>query len=286
MKQSFAKGLLILGAVALISHAAYADHSGWHFTPGKSDPNSQYHFRLPGKFQDDITSDQNVSKIQLTHAQKHQALVWNISSSEEQRYVALMQNRSGFYYGQDTNHQVSPVEVLGMNARTNEERVKYASQDAKQQFQHLAKYLSFVAEYNKQAAKLSKSLNLPVVRKFDYAKFSPYNYKPVSLQSGDKLMLFVGLDNEVKPIVSSLMGSIIKNPSIQLNIFFVGKAPSVEAINHWASSQNIPPNMVKKGEITLNFDHGKFETLGHLDKPPVLLLVRDGQTRNVNLGGF
>lgn len=285
MKLSFFRSLIILGMVAGISPVmCFADGSGWHLKSG-GDPNSHFHEKLPVEFHDDITPDQKTSAIKLNALQRHQSLVWGLSTQEEKRYVALMHNRSGFFYS-DQNHKMTPVEVLGANARTNAEREKYAKLDAHQQFQHLAKYLAYVAAYQRASEAYKKSLHLPVLRPFNTAKFSPYHYKPVALEANDKLMLFVHLNDEVRPIVASLMGSILKTPSIQLNVYFIGHGLTETQVQTWAKDQNIIPKMVDDHQITLNFDSGQFSAFSGKRKLPVLVLVRDGKSQFVDLGRF
>lgn len=293
------RSLILLGIV--FSPYVMASNVGWQFSPSNRDPNSQFHYRLPMKFHDDITSDQDVVHMKLNKAEKHQAMAWGLGLDEERRYVALMQNRSGYFYGNQSEpngssskspgqfslgHKATPVEVLGFNARTDTERSKYAAQDAKQQFQYLAKYLSFLSAYEQQAMRLKKALNLPIIRKFDYAKYSPYNYKPVSLKSNDNLMLFVTLSDEVRPIVSSLMASIQKDKSIHLNIYFVGAKATKEGVEAWARSQNILPSLVTSHQITLSFGQEKFASIKNHGKTPFLVLVRGGQSKAVDTGRF
>lgn len=284
-------GLIIL---TLIAGMTWANSSGWHFKPGQNnqakDPNSNFHKRNPVKFQDDITKDQSVDDIQLTDQQKHQAKVWGLSNNEEKRYVALMRNKSGQYY-QDN---VTPVEVLGFNARNNQERRKYARQEAKQVFQRIAKEEAFDSTYHKVAVRRKKKLNLKVVGDFNYSKYSPYNYKPMNLKSHDKLMLFVHTNDAVRPIVSYLMQVIQKQRGIQLNVYFVPKkgndSVSKKRVEQWAKIQNIPPQLNKHHRITLNQNNHKLQNLDikgqQGKKTPLLLLVRDGESRIVNTDNF
>lgn len=301
MKHRLTKFLQILGFAAISVTTCYASNTGWNFKPGSHDPNSQFHFRLPAQFHDDITSDQDVSKIKLTQAEQHQALAWGLSTEEEQRYVALMKNQSGFFYGDQNmstdlkmpdgstinfSHRMTPVEVLGANAQNDAERNKYAQEDAHQQFQYLAKYFAYLAAYNSASQNYKKELNLPILKPFNTAKFSPYNYKPFVFKSNDRLMLFVNIDNAVRPIVSFMMSAMEKDPSIQLNVYFVGRDINKKEVEGWAKSQNIPPRMAKRHQITLNFDDGKFESLSANKKPPVLVLVRGDSSEILNTGGF
>jgi integrating conjugative element protein (TIGR03759 family) len=275
----------LLSSIAITN--ARASIFGWHLnSKGKNDPNSEYHKRLPLAFTDDITSDQNPAKIKLTPAQKHEALVWGLSEQQEKRYVLLVRNKSGWYF---KNTTLTPVEILGINAKTDEERAQYAVLDAKQEFAKNAKILAFNAAYSKAAFALKDKLNLPVIRKFDYSKYSPYNYKPIQLQKNDKLMLFIKKNENVKPIVSYLMAEIERNAAISLNVYFIDSKISKKDIVNWAKGQNIPSDMVNHKLITLNFDfdHGQYAKIKAKNKKtPLMLLVRNGKSRIVDTGRF
>ena len=268
----------------IVANSAYASILGWRLGIKDNDINSQYHARLPQRFFDDITEDQNIQSIKLTDAQKHQALVWGLSKKQEQRYVLLMQNRSGVYF---KNTQLTPIEILGINARDDAERSQYAMLDAKQEFEKNAKILAFNAAYHKAATVLKEKLNLPIVYKFNYAKYSPYNYKPVQLQKNDKIMLFVKKDENVKSVVAYLMVEIERNSSLQMNIYFIDSDITKDEITKWAQRQDIPPEMVKNKFITLNFNHGQYAAVNiKTKKTPLLILARNGHSRIIDTGRF
>lgn len=292
----FYMSLLLLCLLCCWATPARASIFGWHFSSSNnntkelSDPNSDYLVRTQLPYADDITSDQDINKVTLTPEQKHQALVWGLTEDQEKRYVLLMQNRSGLYYQKS---QLTPVEILGINARTNNERQVYAVLDAKQEFERTGKLLAFNAAYHEAATQLKNQLDLPMIRPFDATKFSPYSYRPTALKPHDQLMFFIHMNDAVKPVVSYLMAAIIKEPTISLNIYFVGKEVSKREIEAWARGQNIPSTMVNKRQITLNFDQGKYDSLtikmkkaGKMEKTPLLILIRDGQSHPVDTGRF
>ncbi len=296
-KDKFFKKTASLACILMGAQNADAGSLGWLFSPVQADPNSEFHNRVPEHFQDDITSDQNPDAIKLTPAEQHQALAWGLSDSEEKRYLSLMQNQSGYFYGSQSlqsplggtlvyTKKATPVEILGFNARSDASRNKYAELDAQQQIQYISKYLAYVTAYNRAAVALKEKLKLPIVRKFNEQKFSPYNYKPVSLQSGDKLMLFIHPDDEVRPIIASLLGSLQKNKNVSLNVFFVGNKIKKSNLETWARDQNIPPQLVKSQKITLNFGNDQFQLLKTNHALPLLILVRDGNSRFVNTNRF
>ncbi len=272
--------LVLLG----LAGTSLANNAGWTVKPGQTDPNQRFHQRLPAPFHDDITADQVVTKLTLTPAQTHQALVWGLSPLEEKRYVALMRNRSGFFY-QGTGHHLTPVQVLGVNAPTDAKRSAYAARDAHQQFEQLAKYLAYNAAYQQAATAYKTQLHLPVIRSFNTTPFSPYTYQPISLQAGDHVLLFVHLRDAVKPIMAYLMSAVARMPRVQLGIFFVGNATRYQ-VQQWAREQALPIQLVSSHRITLDFDHGQFATLGIKQPLPVLVRVRGGHSEVIDTGRF
>lgn len=256
---------------------------GWHFdaNKGKADPNYALHVRGLTKNQDDITPDQKNLHVKLNAKEIHQAQVWNLSKEQEGRYVLLMQNKSGTYF---KNTKLSPVQILGINARNDSERAYYATLSAEQERQYIAKTLAFNTAFGKAMGKLNKGI--PVIRPFNYAKFSPYNYKSVALKDHDKLILFVHIKDAVAPVVSSLLEDVVKNPKIQFNVYFVGHDVTNDAIQTWANSQDIPPKLVQDKRITLNYDKEEHADIYKNKRTPVLLLVRSGKSKFVDIGRF
>ncbi len=276
-------GILGMTLVCLVSLSG-ASNTGWEVKAGQHDPNGQFHQRYPRPFQDDITADQDVSAIKLTNAQQHQAKVWQLSPVEEKRYVALMQNRSGVFY---QHQEVTPVEVLGFNARTDTERSYYAALDVTQQFAHLAKYFAYLHAYQGKANQLKKQLSLPVLRSFNTDKYSPYHYRPVEIRPQDTFKLFVHRQDEVSPVVAYLLKAIEHDHSVHLNIYFLDSGLAPQSVQAWAAEHSIPAAWVGRGKpITLDISNQTFLRLHTTRKLPVLVLIRQGKTRFVNTGGF
>ncbi len=225
--------------------------------------------------QDDVYSDQNIDDVKLTPEQKHEAVVWGLTQNEEKRYLLLMQNRSGNYWSQ---HQLTPVEILGINARDPKERAHFADLYAAQLQQRVGKELAWMVS----ATKAKKSLNkgTPVVQSFDVKPYSPY-YQGNSLQAGDSLFLFTTINTESHHVTSTLLNQLEKT-NFTVNIYFVDK-PSNKAVQAWASSQNIPYNLVQKGTITLNTNAGHFDEIQGDKTLPVMVVVRNGRSERVDL---
>lgn len=228
---------------------------------------------------DDIYDDQDVENIELSKAQKHEAKVWGLSLGEEKRYVALMQNRSKFYY-HGINH--TPIDILGINARNDDERRKYARLAATQEILRVAKELAWNTAFTKQTEIVSN--NQSVIADFDTSKYSPHNQKLYTLSDGDVLHLFLKEDDASLTLISPLIDAVHATSSSTLIIYLVDA--ELEDAQLWANNNGLPIEMVKTKRIIIKVGSQNLRALGLKSKQtPALLLSRQGQSKFIKLGG-
>ncbi|WP_131783807.1 TIGR03759 family integrating conjugative element protein [Legionella gresilensis] len=230
--------------------------------------------------QEDITSDQNINELVLNPNQIHEAKVWGLTLEEEKRYVLLMQNRSQLYY---KGLNLTPLDVLGINARNEIERNYFATLAAEQEAQKVAKNIAwnnaFYKAYNKLFA------NIPVVGNFDPTPYSPYAHKPVQLSQGDILYFFIKPDDSVVSIILSIIDAINSTPNTYLHIMLLESDDA--AIQLWANQHQLSQQLVNSGRITLNHGALNFDSLQIKNKfTPLLLLAKNGKSNIVDLGRF
>lgn len=229
---------------------------------------------------DDITADQDINHINLTLEQLHEAKVWDLTIDEEKRYVFLMQNRSGIYYH---GLRQTPLDILGINARTEDERNHFAELSAKQEAQKVSKNIAWNNAFYKAYNKLFE--NVPVVGDFDPKPFSPYAHQPLLLSESDTLYFFIKPDDAVKSILLLLIDAIDKTINTRLNIMLLDSDEI--AIQSFANQHQIPQTLVNNGRITLNNGDLNFQSLTLPKKDtPLLLLARNGASSIVDLGRF
>lgn len=230
--------------------------------------------------QDDITADQNIDTLKLTEAQLHEARVWELTEDEEKRYVLLMQNRSGVYY---RGLRQTPIDVLGINARNETERNHFAELAARQEAQKVATNIAWNNAFHKAYNKLFA--NVPVVGEFDKTPFSPMAYRPVTLDAGDTLFLFIKPDDAIRTVLLTLMDAVNIAPDTRLHIMFLSADDS--RIQQWANVNQIPRELVNDKKISLNHGELQFESIRTTRKTtPLLLLTRQGVSSVVDLGVF
>ena len=230
--------------------------------------------------EDDITAEQETSKLSLTPAELHEAAVWGLSLDEEKRYCLLMQNRSGIYY---KGLRQTPLDVLGINARNDAERDHFAALSARQEAQKVSKNIAWNNAFYKAYNQLFQGI--PIIGAFDPSPYAPQNYKPVTLLPHDTLYWFIKPEHAIKTVLLPLIEAIQSTPTTTLHLMLLGTDDM--DIQAWASLNQIPRLLVTSGQITLNHGELSFEALTLKEKPtPLLLLARNGTSNVVDLGRF
>jgi len=267
---------LTLGLI--VSSATFADIS----IPGLINPSISTADNALAKagvtdFQDEVIDEIN---IELNDAQQHEAKVWQLTDAEEKRYVQLMQSRSGLYY---QGLRMSPIDILGLNARDDVERAHFAELAAVQEAQKVAQNIAWNNAFYQAYNKLFK--DVPVVGDFDPSPYSPYAHQPIQLRSGERLYLFVKPDDAVKTVLMQLIDSVTRTPDTQLNLLFVDM--DSDAIQLWANRQQIPLDLVNSRQITLNDGKPQYDALMFTKKhTPLLLLSNGNASQVVDMGRF
>ncbi|KTC94857.1 TIGR03759 family integrating conjugative element protein [Legionella feeleii] len=233
-----------------------------------------------GVNEDELAAAENSRSLALTEAERHEALVWGLGEEEEKRYLALMQSRSGLYY---KGLNLSPVDILGINARDEAERAHFADLAARQEAQKVAKNIAwnnaFYKAYNQLFA------HVPVVGDFDPSPYSPTAYKPIRLHEGDTLFLFIKPEDAIKTVLLTLIDAMNASANTRLHLMLMSMDDS--AIQAWANQHQIPRELVSDGRLTLNHGELSFGALSTPNKTtPLLLLARNGASSVVDLGVF
>lgn len=91
---------------------------------------------------------------------------WNLTESEWNRYLKLMQGLNGHYY-----QKLSPPQVLGINAETDEELRHFAEVSVKQEHDKLERELKFNTAFHEAASRLYITEQL--IKPFDLTPFTP-----------------------------------------------------------------------------------------------------------------
>ncbi|MGQ3890139.1 TIGR03759 family integrating conjugative element protein [Legionella sp. CNM-1927-20] len=230
-------------------------------------------------YQDDVTSDQDLETMTLNEKALHEARVWGLTELEEKRYLALMRNRSGVFY---EGLHLTPVDILGLNARNEQERAHFAALSAQIEAQKVAQNLAWNSAFYKAYNELFKHESV-VSGDFDPTVYSPMAHKPVSLTTGDMLFLFLRPEDASRSIIMTLSEAVVQNPGTKLHLLVL--EADNRAIQNLAHRAGLSYDAVKSGLITLNHGELQYDSLTLANKQtPLLILARQGVSSVVDLG--
>jgi integrating conjugative element protein (TIGR03759 family) len=203
------------------------------------------------------------------------AQYWDLNGDDWQRYRTLMQGIRGSI----SSPNLTPIEVLGIHARTAQERRRYAEQWAMIMREDAERILAFQHAYDEAQQRL-----FPHDQLIDAVKLAMHQSKPKTavdetLGSNDRVLFFTTSDCVAcDAVLDRLLGKL---PTIDgLDIYLLDVAPGNEdLIREWAGRIKIDPDWVRERRITLNVDAGALDKLavtlgGQLDQRPVVLRRR------------
>lgn len=231
---------------------------------------------------DDISDDQDIDKVELSLEDKHKALVWELTDADMKRYKLLMDNKSGIYY---EGLRLTPLDILGINARNQQERDRFARLSAKFEAQKVAKNLAWNNAHFRAYQKVVEGI--PVIQNFDASKYGPHAYRPIVLKDSQQLHFFIKKDDAVTTLITPLVKAIEESQNTLLIINCIDcKAIDMQI---WANNHNIPKELVDKGRVRLDLGRIQFDVLTLPNKEkrtPLLISVLGNHANLVDLGSL
>ncbi len=210
------------------------------------------------------TEANTLSATDLARAQ-----LWALSEREWRRYKQLMQGIRGSI----SPSTISPIEVLGIHARDETERQRYAERWAKAMREDVARILAFQHAYDAAGKRLYPNEPLIDINRL------PVKDKTVNpFQSSDRLLFFV---RPACPVCDQLMGKLLKrvNEVSGIDIYLMDVMPGDDvAVRDWATRQMIDPDWVRSRRITLNHDLGALDRLTSGQGTVPYILRRRGES--------
>ena len=209
---------------------------------------------------------------------------WQLDNKEWQRYQVLMKGIRGSI----SPKNISPIEVLGIHARNDAERNKYARIWAKMMYEDATHVLVFQSAYNRVLEDLYGNMNiintkaLGLNRRVNTVK---------NLKKQDRLVVFIKQD--ACPRCETLLTELFSKTQLQelqIDLFFVdthNNKNDDKKIRAWAN-QHIPKKQrlkLKAGKLTLNHDNGKLFQLTKdlLTDVPVIFKTNNQETVKIKL---
>jgi len=197
-----------------------------------------------------------------------QADRWGLSPVEWQRYESLMTGIRGSI----SPASISPIEVLGIHARDDNERRQYAERWAQLMREDVDRILAFQRAYDEAGRRLYP--NEQMVADVPGRAIPPV---AAGLTSQDRLLLFTAPNcAPCDAILQEALGKLDRLAGI--DIYLSQMAPDdIAGVRTWAARHGIEPEWVKAGRVTLNFEAGTLARLGRAKAALPLLLRRHGE---------
>lgn len=220
-------------------------------------------------------SDTSISAMDentLTSSERARSRLWELSETEWRRYKQLMQGIRGSI----SPATISPIEVLGIHARDQDERRRYAELWTRAMREDVNRILAFQREYDEAGKRLYPNEQL-----IDLDRLPGRADKTSSLQPGDRVLFFTRTDC---PACDALLGKLLKriDAVTGIDIYIAGvKSGDDQAVRDWAAGHAIKPQWVRNRRVTLNHEAGVLERLTQGKGKIPYILRRQGKDLSV-----
>ena len=204
----------------------------------------------------------------LSESERVRARSWDLSETEWLRYRQLMQGIRGSI----SPKTISPIEVLGIHAQNEAERLQYAEAWARAMHEDVDRILAFQYAYDAAGKRLFPNEEL-----IDINRLPRDAEKVTELQSSDRLLFFTQANC---PVCDALLGKVLKRVDqvASIDIYITGeKTGDDKAVRDWAKGHAIKPEWVRSRRVTLNHDAGALDKLTRGEGQVPYLMRRRGE---------
>jgi integrating conjugative element protein (TIGR03759 family) len=205
------------------------------------------------------TAQSQASATADVRSDEYQARDWGLRTEEWTRYRQLMQGPLGV---QSPN--LDPLTALGIEARTDAERQRYAELQVRTEARRVEKLLAYQRAYDAAWQHLrpgQQRVNLPIASVSD-----------LPAEAG-RLAVFVKAD--CAPCLQRVRQ--LQASGIGFDLYLVGSRQDDARIRQWAIEAGIEPAKVRARAITLNHDAGRWLSLGLSGELPAVVRQVNGQ---------
>lgn len=195
--------------------------------------------------------DSNIRNTERTRSAEDKAAEWGLDSEEWKRYEQLMDGPRGIY-----SPGLDPVAVLGIEARSDQERLHFARIQAKMETQRMQKELLYQRAYDEAVGSLVQGQQVVNLTP-DKPMFSSSEAGLSAASGSGRLALFVSSDCD--PCVSKAQA--LQQSMTPFDIYLVGSLGDDSLVRNWAREAGIDPEKVRSRQITINHDEGRWANL-------------------------
>ncbi|MBS7690709.1 TIGR03759 family integrating conjugative element protein [Pseudomonas lalucatii] len=209
-------------------------------------------------------SNTAVQGLQQASSNEEQAREWGLTSREFSRYQTLMQGPRGIY-----SPGLDPLTTLGIEARSAEERRRYAELQVQAERQRVDKELAYQRAYDEANARMFPGEKVIQIS----SPSAGLNGSKPALQGDGRLAIFV--KDDCPPCIAKVRDLQAQRQAFDL--YFVGSQGEDEHIRRWAILAGVEPKNVRSRQITLNHDQGRWMGLGLGGDLPAVVREVNGQ---------
>lgn len=206
---------------------------------------------------------QNPSQVA---SQPELAREWGLTPQEWTRYQTVMAGPRGIY-----SPGLDPLTALGIEAKSAEERRRYAELQVQAERQRIDKELAYQRAYDQAFARL-----------YPNEKVIQISSGPTSPAGSGTTTALKGTGRLAVFVQDSCTACIARVKDLQtqkqpFDLYFVGSQGDDETIRRWAILAGIEPTSVRNRQITLNHDAGRWLGLGLGGDLPAVVREVNGQ---------
>jgi integrating conjugative element protein (TIGR03759 family) len=228
----------------------------------------------------DTTQSETVEHRQtdLRDVQRQRVELWGLDNAEWQRYQRLMKGIRGSV----SPSTLSPVEVLGIHARTPDERRRYARMWVRMMREDAERILAFQFAYDEAQRELYPGSSLIDTEKLAQLKQSAAVKPKEEWDLDDRLLFFTQMNCSICDVLWDRLQSRIDSIG-GIDVYFLDVSAAEESrIRFWAADKQLDPQWLRDRKLTLNFDGGLLVKLGEslnfdTNERPRVLRRRDEQ---------
>ncbi|MBV6524453.1 TIGR03759 family integrating conjugative element protein [Ursidibacter maritimus] len=188
---------------------------------------------------------------------------WGLTRDDWSRYELLKKGARGIW-----SPSLDPLTTLGIEARSDTERDRYAELLAKKEFQRVEKEFAFQIAYNRAFERL-------------YPNVLPFKSESVSTTSAaiGRIIYFTRTDcDKCVDHLTRLWSRAGNNP---VDIYIVDSMQDDNKIQQWAVKNRIDINKVKNRQITLNHDSGYWLHYANGKMPAAFIIQGNGEWQSL-----
>ena len=185
---------------------------------------------------------------------------WGLQADEWARYQQLIQGPLGIY-----SPNLDPLTALGIEARTDEERRRYAELQVQAEARRVEKTLAYQRAYDAAWQRL-----YPTLQPVDLTDTGSVS---TGASPSARLAVFV---KEGCPACEQQVQQLLTEDAA-FDLYMVGSRQEDARIRQWAARMGIDPDKVRERVITLNHDAGRWLSIGVQGDLPAVVREVNGQ---------